>query len=340
MGKLIRKLAYLIYCAMFFGCGPMPDPRAIFAGDLQSPKFLGAASVSSSSIAVTFHEPVDASPNGFDLLPNVGIEEIRKSGSSIILDLSNQTEPGSEYVLSGAVADSSGNTLKFTTKVFGFNPRVPSLLINEFTTQGSGNHPDAVEMIALDAGNLAGVTIYEGTPSDWSARKVLPNREVDAGDYIVIHFRPEGIETEIDEVYRIDESGGKDSSPNAWDYWIDDGDGLSGNNGAVTISAHPKGEILDAVLYSNRRSDSDEAYRGFGSSRFLNQAEELVDAGAWLPADQIVRPEDAIAPTDSTATRSLCRLPGLDTNNRDDWYIVPTRGVSYGEPNELAVYTP
>ena len=115
MERFIRLLAFLIYAAMFFGCGPMPDPRAIFAGDLQSPKFLGAGSVSSSSISIAFHEPVESAPDSFELLPGVEISGVAASGSSIVLELSNRTEPGLEYVLSGAVADSSGNTLKFTT---------------------------------------------------------------------------------------------------------------------------------------------------------------------------------------------------------------------------------
>lgn len=322
---------------MSAGCGPMPDLR-LFAGDLQSPVYLGAGAVAPATIEIQFQEPVRS--NSFEISPELGLLDIDDSDSKIILRLASPMIPGSQYLLSGSVYDESGNTLKFTTKLFGFNPEVPSLRINEFTTQGSGNHPDAVELVALSAGNLAGVVVYEGTPADWKERIVLPSVTVGVGDFVVIHFRPENIPGEVNETSHTRESAGRDASDEAWDFWVAEGNGLPGNNGAIVVCENPGGAVLDAVLYSNRSSESDDRYRGFGTSRFLSQAEELVSIGAWSSAGPTVQPEDAIQPEGSTATRSLCRLPDQDSNSRDDWYIVPTRGLSFGSENSLSIYSP
>jgi len=331
-------IALIVICAATSGCGPLPDPRAVYSGDLQSPVFLGVRAVSATSLEVEFHEPVTARIADYACKPDSVVTSVTVIDTTVHIDLADPLSAGAEYMVYGTAYDESGNSMKFITKVFGFNPAVPSLRINEFTTKGSGNHPDCVELIAESSGNLAGVTIYEGTPASWAERKVLPATPVETGDYIVVHFKPEGLETERDEVDRRDEAVGLDALPSAWDFWVTAGDGLSGNNGAITLCDSPGGAVLDAVLYSNRTSSSDERYSGFGSRQVLEQAEFLTDAGAWRTVEPYPRPEDAVNPDDSTATRSICRLPGIDTDAREDWYVVPTRGVSFGEENSREVY--
>jgi len=69
--------------------------------------------------------------------------------------------------------DSHGNSASFAAQFYGFNSRVPRLLINEFTPRGSGNHPDLVELKALSAGNMGGVVFFLGTPDSYDARLVF-----------------------------------------------------------------------------------------------------------------------------------------------------------------------
>ena len=215
------------------------------------------------------------------------------------------------------------------------------MIINEFTTQGSGSHPDLVEIRVLSDGNLAGACLYEGVPGNWDQRYVFPDVTVSADDYIVVHFKPQGIPEEVDELVRPDVSGGYDAHPAAWDFWVTGGTGLSGNNGVITLCENPVGGIIDGVLYSNRTSSSDERYRGFGSTAVMERADALVAAGAWIAAQTQVRPEDAVNPEDSTATRSIARMSsGRDTNTKADWHITPTRGLTPGLPNVDAVYAP
>ena len=93
------------------------------------------------------------------------------------------------------------------------------------------------------------------------------------------------------------------------------------------------------MLYSNRTSQSDEGYRGFGSAEMETRAEEIVSAGGWKAAGPRVTPEDAVSPEGSTGTRSLCRSSvSMDTDQAEDWHIVPTRKATFGAENCDEVY--
>ena len=217
----------------------------------------------------------------------------------------------------------------------------PACVLNELTPRGSSDHPDMVELKALRGGDMGGLVLYVGTPSSFDARLVFPSFEVSEGSFIVVHCRPTGDAAEIDETGNPGISGGIDASPTARDFWMRGCAGLGGNNGAVSLYERPGGPMLDGLLYSNRTSDSDEQYRGFGGSDVLERAEELVRDGGWRIAGSQVAPEDAIDPDGSTATRSICRSSAsADTDRREDWHIVPTRGATFGAENRDEAYVP
>jgi hypothetical protein len=119
----------------------------------------------------------------------------------------------------------------------------------------------------------------------------------------------------------------------------------------ISLYERPGGEILDGVLYSNRSSDSDETYGGFGTQDSWERAQELVADGGWIIAGEQARPEDAVSPEGSTGTRSICRSAGtlnsasadivsVDTDTAIDWHIVPTRSFTFGEENSDEIYVP
>ena len=165
--------------------------------------------------------------------------------------------------------------------------------------------------------------------------------DVVAGDYVVVHFRPQGIPEEINETTDRAASGGRNASPDAWDYWVSGGTGLSTNNGVLSLVENPLGGYIDAVIYSNRTSESDTRYRGFGSRKMLARADAVVEAGQWVAAGRAVVPEDAIPSGASTATRSMSRRSdGRDTNSAADWHITPTRGSTPGSVNTDEVHAP
>jgi hypothetical protein len=300
-------------------------------------------------LELTFDEPPLCRPEDLAVQPFLEVRSLYSEDCRLMVQLAAQT-PGLPYQLEAVVEDEAGNGLHFLTRFYGFNGEVPRLLINEFTTRGTGNHPDAVELKVMEGGNMGGVVLYEGTPNNYDDRLIFPAFPVATGDFLIIHFKPQGIVEEIDETSDKDLSGGLDASDQAYDFWIPEGAGISGNNGVISLYCRPGGEILDGVLYSNRTSDSDENYGGFGTSNSWERAQELVADGGWLIAGQQVRPEDAVSPEGSTGTRSICRSAGcsdnavdtaaVDTDTAADWHIVPTLGFTFGEENSDEIYVP
>ncbi len=332
----------VVVVVLIASCAPLPEFPFAAHADLAPPRIVSLLFADPERLAVTFDEPCTVVEGS--VIPGETLaDEIHASVTDQTLTFlfGAPPDPAREHMVEAQVSDGAGNHLRFVARFYGVNEHLPELLINEFTTQGSGKHPDLVELRVLTAGNLAGACLYEGIAGDWSQRFVFPDVEVAAGDYIVVHFKPEGIPEEIDETTSTGLSGGYDAHPEAWDFWVPDGNGLSGNNGVLTLCENPVGGIIDAVLYSNRTSASDERYRGFGSTAVMERADALVAAGAWIAPEGAVRPEDAINPEDSTATRSISRMrTGSDTNSRLDWHITPTRGLTAGYENEDGVYEP
>ncbi len=332
--------AYTLTVALFASCGKIPDYRTLVERDIRPPQLLGCEAESPSAVTLFFDEKASLIQERILVSPELGFNEATGSGNSVSLSFTEQQVPGKQYIVEGSVRDENGNTLNFLIPFYGYNPDIPGIVINEFTPRGSGTHPDSIELFCRTEGSVAGLCLYAGTKNLYAAMFIFPDLRVKAGDYIVLHCNPQGIAQEKNETISKMESGGYDASPEAWDFWLAEGTGLSSNNGAIGLYTNPSGKLLDCVLYSNRTSTSDDRYRGFGSADMLHQAEELANAGAWRCAEDAVRPEDAVNPDGTTGTRTLCRnSTSEDTNGKEDWHIVPTRGFSYGRSNSDERYT-
>jgi hypothetical protein len=310
-------------------------PEALFP-----PVFEGLRTADSRTVVLTFDkEAAFLSPP--EITPSLPVEGSLPDETVITVSFGEDQVPGKEYCLSGTVADAAGNRMRFMAVFYGFNPRLPRVLINEFTTQGSSTRPDCVELVVLEGGDTAGMCVFQGTRTSFTDREILPAIEVGAGDFIVVHWKPQGIAEEIDETEDRQASGGLLSTGTAWDLWVEGASGLSGNNGVIALYASPTGDLVDCVLYSNRTRNSDTAYGGFGSRLFQEQAAEIAEAEAWAAAGAELVPEDGISPEGSTATRSICRsAEPADTNTAADWHIVPTGKASFGSVNSDEVYVP
>ncbi|MFO7848658.1 MAG: hypothetical protein R6V67_01750 [Spirochaetia bacterium] len=326
---------------LLLSCGPLPDSREFLERDIHPPVFLGAGAPDEETFELIFNEEGDLSKQEISIYPETSMESVGWQGETCRITLSETMQPGVEYALEGTLRDEEGNSLTFLTHVFGYNPNLPALRLNEITTQGSTTNPDKVEIKVLEAGNTAGLCLYEGVDTSWTNRKVLPPIEVEAEDYIVVHFRPAGTSDEIDEIEDSYECSADKAIPGAWDLWMEGSSGISSNNGVIALYESTTGPLIDGFLYSNRTSSSDEKYRGFGTTRALERADILHEQGGWEAKERFVAPEDAVDPDDSTATRSMCRIPeGLDTDTAEDWHIVPTRGSTFGSLNSEEVYEP
>lgn len=358
MPRIIRfrqrsVLAPALCALLAVACSPPRDLRPDLNLDVWPPRLFSVAMAAPQELVLEFDKPVtvvadslavelfdETSADTDDDAP--GIRVALDGESQVRLAFDRPTRPGIRYSVGAAVEDTRGNSLQLVAFAYGYNDRVPQLQINEFITRRSANHPEMAEVLVLSDGNLGGLTVTNGTKSDYIDRFIFPSVEVSAGEFILLHFRPEGAEHEISEFGdEIDLSGGLNAQDHARDIWIPGAAGLPGNNGVLAIWEHPAGPPVDAVAWTNRTSASDERYRGFGSARMESRVQELVDTGAWVIEGVRPRPEDLIWIDYSTATRSMNRSPGAaNTRSATDWHTAPTRGSSWGEENTTEVHMP
>lgn len=332
---------FSVFSAAALSCGQIRKFTDLSGSDFNPPVLTSFSQTNEKSLRISFNEEIEESSLNIVIQPGGKAFTAEVNGNELEIIFLEKTETGVKYAVEGSIEDKKGNCLYFMHPFYGYNPDIPDLLINEFICQGTGNHPDLTELFVLTDGNLAGITLYEGDSGQFDDYYTFPNMEVSAGDYILVHFKPQGTAEEINETAVKDSSAGLDSSINAWDHWIDGAKGLSGNNGMLTLYRCPGGDIIDAVLYSNRTSSSDTKYEGFGSFKFLTQVLNISSLYEWISSFGAVRPEDCIDPTDSTSTRSICRnISLLDTNTANDWYITATSESTFGEENSPIEYVP
>lgn len=325
---------------LLLSCGPIQEGGVLSSPDIKPPVLTQTSVTDCCTVCLRFDEPALLQEETLAIAPELSVTGISAAETCVTIATGDQ-RPGIRYSIQASAVDDRGNSTSFVAAFYGFNSSIPQVLINEFTTQGSSRHPDMVELAVQSDGNMAGLSLYQGTPGTWTDRLVFPSFEVAAGDFIVVHFRPQGTPEEVDEILAKDASGGLDATDTAYDFWLPEGTGISGNNGVLSLYDSPNGTILDGVLYSNRTSSSDTKYGGFGRRSTLERADELVRDGGWRGSADRVRPEDAVNPESSTSTRSICRdNRSTDTDSKADWHIVPTRGATFGAPNSDEVYSP
>ncbi len=321
------------------GCSAIPQLPEMYRGDWEPVVLERVAPQAPHRVAFQFNKPVEVVQVLFD--PEVTVESTHWADGMLQIETEEPLRAGAEYWVDAILRDDSGNMASILVSFYGINPRLPEVIINEFVCRGSGNNPDFAELRVLEAGNLGGMTLYNGSPSHWTTRVIMPEMEVQADDYVIVHFRREFTPEEITETTDKAESGGLRSHPDAWDVWAPEDAGLPTTSGGLTLTAYPDGPLLDAVLWSDRSYDATSDRRGFGTVAQMNIFEEVVALGGWQIAGAYVVPDDGVDPSSSTATRSINRSSlGTDTDNREDWHITPTRGATPGTVNSDEVYVP
>ncbi|MDR1893972.1 MAG: hypothetical protein LBQ61_04665 [Spirochaetales bacterium] len=323
-------------------CGQLPDYRSFADMDLKPPVLVLAGAPDALTVELTFDEAIDSEAELFPP-PSLSLAGYRVEENRLIVELEHSQIPGTAYPLEGRVQDKRENSLSFLCYFYGYNPSPPVMIINEFTVEGSTTHPDVVELRVLSSGNAAGMALLEGVQNDYKDRFIFPSVELTEGEYVVIHFKPQGIPGEQNETGAdLGASGGLDAGPGYRDFWVPGGDGLPNSHGVLSLCLYPGGPLIDGVVYSTGNSATAARYRGFGSAATLAQAEYLAAQGGWEVQGAEILPEaDAINPEDSTATRSLNRdTAGTDTNSKDDWHIVPNSKYTFGRANSPEIFSP
>lgn len=334
-----RIVEVVIAVGIITGCDALPEMPAMIEGDWNPPILKSVRALSDRTVGLQFSRPVELVHATFD--PEIALTEVWWAEDTLHLQTAHPLAAGAEYWLDAVVHDDSGNSASLLVNFYGKNPDLPRVLINEIVVRGSASNPDFVELRVFDAGNLGGMTLYNGSPVRWTTRKVFPEIFVEAGDYIIVHFRPQNIPEEVDEIEDKTASGGLRSHPEAWDLWVRDGSGLTSTSGGVTLTEFPDGPVMDAILYSERSYDAACPRRGFGTNAQLEVFEDVVARDGWRISGAFAIPDDGVDPSHSTATRSINRdRAGTNTDTLEDWHIVPTRGATPGTVNSEERHEP
>ena len=304
----------VVIVLVLLGCSQDPEQTEVFnffsGTDCMAPTLVSVRSESGAIIRLEFDEPVKVYARSFSPF------SARADGRFVYVTLSRTLPPGKNSVVEGRVRDYSGNTTGFAVSVWGFNSRLPEIIINEFTTKGTAKSPDRTELRVLSGGNLEGLTLYCGIPGDCDASVMLGDLEVERDDMVVIWWTeslPSGVRERASGVFNICAETSSDSSS---------------NNGTLVLCENPSlgAMVLDAVIYSN----FSQSHEGFGTKTALQRARWVISSGAWSG--------DAVDCTSATATRSVSRIPsGSDTDTSDDWFITITSGSTFGGSNTSGV---
>ena len=233
------KYAVILQTLLFFlfSCSMKEEDPVLILPDIQldltPPRLVETDSSQGETVYFHFNEPLCLSEDKTVLdSGNTASLSIRNE-NCLVLTPDSRLDPGKVYIAPVSVEDHSGNSNNFLIRFWGWNPALPEALINELNPKGSGNNTDTLEIFFTRGGSTAGMTLYYGTASHNEYKYILPALEVEAEDYLLIHCRPEGISEEIDEDTEKDVSGGKLSHDEAWDLWLPEDSGLSGNNGGT-----------------------------------------------------------------------------------------------------------
>ncbi len=316
-GWILPLLVLLVLACLILGLAiacAQPDDEMVLINvlldkDNKPPVLLSIKSIASSIVRLDFDEQVKVYGKSFS--PFVA----RADGKSVYVTLNSSLKGGTKAQLTGRVQDYYGNTTGLEISVWGYNPNLPKMIINEFTTKGNDDNPDRIELLALSSGNLAGMALYSGIPDNYDAIYVFGDIVVSKGEFIVVAF--------VDEDYEQDSSKAI--------YFSVSEKKLPNDNGVIVLASSPSpgAEIMDVVVYSKYRDG--EEY--FGTNTMKERVAWARTNGTWIGM--------AIDSTNSTAKRSMARILGSDdTDTLTDWYIAtyPRKEDGFGKINDAQAY--
>lgn len=300
--------------------------------DITPPKLININSISSTSILITSNEDIFINEKDFIPIEEFTIKNIIYEKNSLTIIFNESMNIGQEYTAEFKITDKNKNYLSFIANYYGFNYRLPKLLINEFICKGTDSNPDKVELYMLTDGNIGGVTIYSGVRNSFDSKYIFPNLEVKKGEYIVVRSTSKKYPLEYIEVDNLNISYDKKFVNGARDIRTNDLK-LSSANGVISVYSNPYGEIIDSVIFTKNVNDLEKRYRNFGLKKVVERVDIISEKSQWIGSSDIIYPEDVVNIENSTTTRSINRRDFIDTNSLEDWFICTTNSSSFGFEN-------
>lgn len=305
----MKKIPLFIFLfALFVSCTPGEGIiEDITKGLVKTPPALLSWGVDeSNSFFVSFSETVEV--NEIKAEGTLLLKE--KLGSSFSIPLPFVLLPGEKASIMMTISDTNGNKERFSFSIKGKNRHIPSLLINEVSIKGTQSNPDRIELYVIKEGDTAGITV-----SDDKYSFSLPSISVKEGDLILIYWdrktTKKNWERNRGKMTYVLNAGASST--------------LSGTEGIVIIRKEEKGDIMDALFYSEKGEDA------FKEGEKKKQYDEAISSGQWNGGVF----DSALV----TSSRVISRLPGaVDTDTYDDYFITAPRRSTFGEENEFVPY--
>jgi hypothetical protein len=333
-------LLYLL-CTMV-SCKVTADGIEIISGDFTAPELLSFLSESAEEILIGFSEKVRLTgvhiTSAADGALYAKAEQTEGESSAVQrIVLSQKTQTGEHYRLTGVVEDVKGNTLSFSVGFSGYNERVPVLILSEVRTEYSNPKAEFIELYAVTAGDLAGVTVYSAYDGVECVYE-FSSCEVAAGEYIVLHYRKLTDDC-IDETgTNLLLSGGTDASA-ARDFWVNNTAARIVKSDVILLRKRSGGALLDALLYS------ESGKTDWKNDVLRKAAEEAHASGLWSAGSAV---ENALNSDKVTATRTIGRqnIPTIAAaktysgteNGRSAWAVTATSSASPGKLNSTTPF--
>lgn len=332
----MKKYLLLLGVSFLLNSCSTPDSIAFAqmqGGSSQTLLYLNCKAVAEDEFEFVFSKPVTVRSIYFS--PDISIESI-ENGSTVKVKTDEEIEPGKLITVDLLAEDENKNSINVLVSMRTRNNRMPDLVINEVCTEYSNPRTEFIEFVMKSDGNLGAMRVVINGNSNASRRTVYEFKpvEVKANEFVVLHLRTveEGSRDEYGE--RTDESGGRNATPAARDFWIPGNAKLIHKEASAIYVLDQDDNVITAVMISGSTDP------WWSKDYFAETAIFLYNQNAWSSYDgKIPGPVDAIRSTGTTNTRTICRDEiAENTNTAADWYVTVTSGATPGRTNNRNRY--
>ncbi|MCL2765916.1 MAG: hypothetical protein FWD40_11670 [Treponema sp.] len=322
-------------CFLLVSCstGDALTAARIVGGSSQALTFLGCRAVSEDELEFDFSREVNVKHLSFE--PEISIASIEEDGSTVRVMLAEIPQGGMLITADLLAEDEKRNTINVLVTLRTKNNRMPQLVINEICTEYSNPRTEFIEFKMKTAGNLGAMRVFIIGNSAASSRTIFEFSpvEVKKDEYVVLHLR--SVEDSVKNEYgsNLDESGGRNASPTARDFWIPGNTKLIHKTSMIYVLDQDDNVLNAVMLCENPNLPWPKDY-------FTETANFLFEKSAWKSSDGITcRPADAIPSAATTNTRTINRdETTANTNSAANWYVTVTSGATPGRPNNQGRY--
>ena len=257
---------------------------------------------------------------------------LSEDGCMVTFSAADKYEVGKDYEIFGVVEDKGGNTLTFCVPFRGYNPCIPKLIMTELLVKHDKNtyKNEFVEILALSDGNLAGLELVSGADGE-KKKFVMPPVEVVTGEVFLVHLRSlgEGCLTETDN---LNEATATYSGVDIRDLWAEnEGSALSDSNDVIILRQGPEGELMDAFMYNDKKSEDWKKPKTFAELALAAGIYDSVDVDQVFPSKGVT-PAKSFQRTNAAELRSAALNGSLEEYpvkyDEENWVLLKaTPGV-------------